>query len=198
MWVIGDHLTKIAHFLPLKPGLGLEKLEELFLGEIIRLHGIPVSITSDRDSTFISWFWRSLQSPLGIILTFSTAFYPQTNGQSERTIQILEDMQLFIWHHTRLFTGGSVDLLCVRVMLENGSCWVQTVFFRISLMKGVVRFGKRGKLNPRCIGPFEIVERVGSVVYCLPLPPDIAQVHNVIHVSMLEGSICRSIACHST
>ncbi|XP_039113924.1 uncharacterized protein LOC120249470 [Dioscorea cayenensis subsp. rotundata] len=61
-----------------------------------------------------------------------------------------------------------------------------SVFLRISPIKGAVRFGKRGKLNPRYIGSFEIVERVGAVAYRLALPPDLAQVHNVFHISMLR------------
>ena len=60
--------------------------------EIVRLHDIPVSIVSDRDTRFTSHFWRSLQTALGTQLSFSTAYHPQTDGQSERTIQILEDM----------------------------------------------------------------------------------------------------------
>ena len=58
----------------------------------MRLHGVPVSIVSDRDPRFTSRFWPSLQTVLGTLLHFSTAFHPQTNGQSERTIQTLEDM----------------------------------------------------------------------------------------------------------
>lgn len=92
VWVIVDRLTKSTHFLPSKPRMGLEEIAELYLGEIVQLHSIPMSITYDQDSRFISRFWRSLQSALGTKLTFSTAFHPQTDGQSERTIQILEDM----------------------------------------------------------------------------------------------------------
>jgi hypothetical protein len=70
----------------------MDKLAELYIKEIVRLHGIPVSIVSDRDPRFTSRFWRSLQEALGTKLTFSTAFHPQTDGQTERTIQTLEDM----------------------------------------------------------------------------------------------------------
>jgi hypothetical protein len=70
----------------------LDKLVELYVNEIVRLHGVPVSIVSDRDPRFTSRFWGSLQKALGTKLNFSTTFHPQTDGQSERTIQILEDM----------------------------------------------------------------------------------------------------------
>ena len=92
IWVIVDRLTKTAHFVPIKVSYKLEKLAELYIQEIVRLHGIPVSIVSDRDPRFTSKFWRSLQEAMGTKLNFSTAFHPQTDGQSERTIQILEDM----------------------------------------------------------------------------------------------------------
>lgn len=70
----------------------LEKLVRLYIQEIIRLHGVPVSIISDRDPRFVSQFWKSLQKAMGIKLNFSTAFHPRTDGQSKRTIQTLEDM----------------------------------------------------------------------------------------------------------
>jgi transposase InsO family protein len=89
VWVIVDQLTKTAHFLPIKMTY---RLAELYIKEIVRLHGISVSIVSDHDPRFTSRFWRSLQEALGTKLTFSTAFHPQTDGQTERTIQTLEDM----------------------------------------------------------------------------------------------------------
>ena len=90
--MIIDRLTKSAHFVPVRITYGSDKLAQIYVQEIIRLHGIPVTITSDRDPKFTSRFWISLQRELGTRLNFSTAFHPQTDGQSERTIQILEDM----------------------------------------------------------------------------------------------------------
>ena len=90
IWVIVDQLTKSAHFLPINVKDSLEKLAKLYVDEIVRLHGVPVSIVSDRDPRFTSRFWPSLQAALGTRLHFSTAFHPQTDGQSERTIQTLE------------------------------------------------------------------------------------------------------------
>lgn len=92
IWVIVDRLTKSAHFLPMKKTFSLIQLATLYVDEIVRLHGIPSNIVSDRDSRFTSHFWRSLQEAMGTQLRFSTAFHPQTDGQIERTIQILEHM----------------------------------------------------------------------------------------------------------
>ncbi|KAK4400596.1 Transposon Ty3-I Gag-Pol polyprotein [Sesamum angolense] len=92
IWVIVDRLTKSANFLPIRLGNPLNKLVGLYVSEIVRLHGVPVSIVSDIDPRFTSHFLGSLQGALGMKLHFSTAFHPQTDGQSERTIQTLEDM----------------------------------------------------------------------------------------------------------
>ena len=80
IWVIVDRLTKSAHFLPVHTTWSRERLAQLYLDEIVRLHGVPVSIVSDRDPRFVSHFWRSLQTALGTQLLFSTAFHPQTDG----------------------------------------------------------------------------------------------------------------------
>ena len=92
VWVLVDRLTKSAHFLPVRTDYSLDKLADLYIKEIVRLHGIPISIISDRDPRFTSRFWGKLQEALGTRLNFSTAFHPQTDGQSERVIQIMEDM----------------------------------------------------------------------------------------------------------
>ena len=86
VWVIVDRLTKFTHFLPIKSTDTASILSRLYIKEIVRLHGVPVSIVSDRDSKFVSQFWQSLQKALGTQLLLSTAFLPQTDGQSERTI----------------------------------------------------------------------------------------------------------------
>ncbi|GJW69139.1 putative reverse transcriptase domain-containing protein [Tanacetum coccineum] len=92
IWVIVDRLTKSAHFLPMKETDSMEKLTRQYLKEVVSRHGVPVSIISDRDSKFTSYFWKSLNEALGTQLDMSTAYHPQTDGQSERTIQTLEDM----------------------------------------------------------------------------------------------------------
>ena len=97
IWVIVDRLTKSAHFLPINMKYPIEKLAKLYLDEIIRLHGIPVSIVFNRDPRFVLRFWQKMQEVLGTKLNFSTTYHPQTDGQSERTIQTLEDMCFGFW-----------------------------------------------------------------------------------------------------
>ncbi|KAK8926203.1 hypothetical protein KSP39_PZI018051 [Platanthera zijinensis] len=92
VWVIVDRLTKCAHFVQFKIDYPMRKIVELYVEEVIRLHGVPVSIISDRDSRFTSRFWKRLQEGLGTDLRYSTAYHPQTNGQTERVNQIVEDM----------------------------------------------------------------------------------------------------------
>lgn len=94
VWVVGDRLTKLAHFLPIQKTDSLDKLAQLYINEIVRLHGIPIYIVSDWDTRFTTRFWEALQCSLGTRLDINNAFHPQTDGQSERTIQILEDMLL--------------------------------------------------------------------------------------------------------
>nr|GFC48559.1 putative reverse transcriptase domain-containing protein [Tanacetum cinerariifolium] len=95
-------------------------------------HGVPVSIISDRDGRFTSLFWRALHKALETRLDMNTTYHPETDGQSERTIQTLEDMLR----------------ACV---IDFGKSWDK----HLHLIDGVIRFGKRGKLNPRYIGPFQ-------------------------------------------
>ncbi|GJZ23350.1 putative reverse transcriptase domain-containing protein [Tanacetum coccineum] len=92
IWVIVDRLTKSAHFILMNEKFKMERLTRLYLKEIVCRHGVPVSIISDRDPRFASRFWTSLQKSLGTNLDMSTAYHPETDGQSERTIQTLEDM----------------------------------------------------------------------------------------------------------
>ena len=92
IWVIVDRLTKSAHFVAIKVTFSVEKLAEIYVNQVVKLHGVPKAIISDRDGCFTSRFWASVHSAMGSRLKFSTAFHPQTDGQSERTIQTLEDM----------------------------------------------------------------------------------------------------------
>jgi hypothetical protein len=92
IWVIVDRLTKAAHFLPVKTTYKMPKYTEIYIAEIVRLHGVPSSIVSDRDPKFTSHFWEALHEALGTKLSFSSAYHPQTDGQMERTNQSLEDL----------------------------------------------------------------------------------------------------------
>ena len=92
MWVIVDRFIKSMHFLAMRMTFTLEEFFKLYIREIVRLHGVPVSIISNKDPRFMAHCWRSFQKAMGTQLTMSTAFHPQTDGQSERTIQVLEDV----------------------------------------------------------------------------------------------------------
>ena len=92
VWVIVDRITKSAHFLAVRMTFTLERFYRFYIREIVRLHGVPVSIVSNRDPRFTAHFWKSFQKVMGTRLTMSTSFHPQTDSQSERTIHVLEDM----------------------------------------------------------------------------------------------------------
>ena len=92
IWVVIDRLTKSAHFLPIREDYKVERLARIYTDEIICRHGTPRDIISDRDARFTSRLWETFQTALGTSLNLSTAFHPQTDGQTERTIRTLEDM----------------------------------------------------------------------------------------------------------
>ncbi|GJV06560.1 putative reverse transcriptase domain-containing protein [Tanacetum coccineum] len=223
IWVIVDRLTKSAHFLPIRENDPLDKLARLYLNRIVARHGIPVSIIYDRDGRFTSNFWRSFQKALGTDICMSTAYHPETDGQSERTIQTLEDM---LRACVIDFGKGWVKHLPLAEFSYNNSyhasikaapyealygrkcrspvCWAEIdknadwkrkpmefevgdrVMLKVSPWKGVVRFGKRGKLNPRYVGPFKVLAKVGKVAYKLELPQELSRVHHTFHVSNLK------------
>ena len=83
IWVIVDRLTKSVHFIPVKVTYNAEKLARIYISKIVRLHGVPLSIISDRGTKFTSKFWRKLHAELGNRLDLSTAFHPRTDGQSK-------------------------------------------------------------------------------------------------------------------
>ncbi|KAJ8768530.1 hypothetical protein K2173_022631 [Erythroxylum novogranatense] len=165
-----------------------------YIDEVVRLHGVPDSIISDRDPRFTSRFWGSLQEALGTRLNFSTAFHPQTDGQSERTIQTLEGML------RACMTVEKVEVIKQRLKAaqdrmksyadanrkEMEYAVGDKVFLKTSPWKGVMRFGKKGKLSPRYVGPYEVLERIGPLAYRLALPSELSQIHDVFHVSMLR------------
>ncbi|KAL0544114.1 hypothetical protein IC582_019225 [Cucumis melo] len=255
IWVVVDRLTKSAHFVPGKSTYTASKWAQLYMSEIVRLHGVPVSIVSDRDARFTSKFWKGLQTAMGTRLDFSTAFHPQTDGQTERLNQVLEDMlracalefpsswdshlhlMEFAYNNSYQATIGMAPFEALYgKCCRSPVCWgevgeqrlmgpelVQStneaiqkirsrmhtaqsrqksyadvrrkdlefeigdkVFLKVAPMKGVLRFERRGKLSPRFVGPFEILERIGPVAYRLALPPSLSTVHDVFHVSMLR------------
>jgi len=92
IWVIVDRMTKSAHFNPVKVSHSMEDYAKLYIREIVKLHGVPLSIISDRGTQFTSHFWKAFQKGLGTNVKLSTTFHPQMDGQAEWTIQTLEDM----------------------------------------------------------------------------------------------------------
>ena len=90
--MIVDRVTKSAHFLAIKTTDSAKDYAKLYINEIVRLHGIPFSIISNRGPQFTSHFWKSFQKGLGTQVNLSTTFHPQTDGQAERTIQTLDDL----------------------------------------------------------------------------------------------------------
>ncbi|GKE23117.1 putative reverse transcriptase domain-containing protein [Tanacetum coccineum] len=224
IWVIVDRLTKSVIFTSMRETDSMEKLARLYIKEVVTRHGIPVSIICDRDPRFASHFWRSLQKALGTSLDMSTAYHPETDGQSERTIQTLEDM---LCACVIDFGNGWIKNLPLVEFSYNNNyhasikaapfealygrkcrspvCWAEVdeaqligpdliqettekivqikqkiqaardrqksyadlkrkpmefqvgdrVMLKVSPWKGVIRFGKRGKLNPRYVGPFK-------------------------------------------
>ncbi|GJT10194.1 putative reverse transcriptase domain-containing protein [Tanacetum coccineum] len=155
IWVIVDRLTKSAHFLAIHEDFTTEKLARLYIDVIVARHRVPVSIILDRDRRFTSHFWQTVQKALGTRLDLSTAYHPQTDGQSKRTIQTLEDM-------LRACVGEG-SLIGPELVLETT---YKVVLIKekpkaVTPWKGVVHFGKKGKLAPRYVGPFEILERIG-------------------------------------
>ncbi|GJW56441.1 putative reverse transcriptase domain-containing protein [Tanacetum coccineum] len=206
----------------------MDKLAIIYLKEVVTRHEIPVSIICDRDPRFASNFWRSLQNALGIRLDMSIAYHPETDGQSERTIQTLEDMlRACAIDFGKALYGrkcrspvcwtevGEAQLLGPELIQETTEKIVQIkkimqaardrqksyanlkrkpmefqvgdkVMLKVSPWKGVVRFGKRGKLNPRYVGPLKVLEKVGKVAYKLELPEELSTVHNTFHVSNLK------------
>jgi hypothetical protein len=225
------------------------------MSRTVCLHGVPKKIVSDRGTQFTSHFWRQLHEALGTHLNFSSAYHPQTDGQTKRTNQILEDMLRacalqdqsgwdkrlsyaeFSYNNSyqaslkmspfQALYGRSCrtplqwdqpgekqvfgpDILLeaeenIKMVRENlkiaqsrQRSYADTrrrelsfevgdfVYLKVSPIRGVRRFGVKGKLAPRYIGPYQILARCGEVAYQLSLPENLSAVHDVFHVSQLK------------
>ncbi|GKE62723.1 putative reverse transcriptase domain-containing protein [Tanacetum coccineum] len=202
IWVIVDRLTKSAIFIPMRETDPLEKLARMYLKEVVMRHGVPVLIICDRNSRFASNFWRLLQKALGTSLDMSMVYHPQTDEQSERTIQTLEDMLRACVIDFGNVLNEPPESLKVKQRMQAARDRQKSyadlkhkpmefevgdkVMLKVSPWKGVVRFGKRGKLNPRYVRPFKVIKRVRDVAYKLEIPEELSRVHNTFHVSNLK------------
>nr|GEW50590.1 putative reverse transcriptase domain-containing protein [Tanacetum cinerariifolium] len=218
IWVIVDCLTKSTNFIPTRATNSMETLTRLYVKGIVSRHRVPISIISNHDSHFTSRFWQSLQDALGTHLDMSTAYHPETDRQSERTIQILKDMLRACvidfgkgWEkHLPLveFSYNNSYHASIKATqfeaLYGRKCrspvyWAEVenakafripnwrpCYVKVSPRKGVIRFEKQGKLNPRYTGPFKILDRIGPAAYKLELPEELINVYNTFYVSNLK------------
>ncbi|WVZ84666.1 hypothetical protein U9M48_031671 [Paspalum notatum var. saurae] len=230
IWVVVDRLTKIAHFIPVNTTYSGAKLAELYISRIVCLHGVPKRIISDQGSQFTSRFWAQLYDSLDKKLRFSIAYHPQTEGQTERTNQILEDMLRACaiqygnsWDNYQASLKKSPFEALYGKRCRTPLFWNQTVFGpdiiqdaeqQLQIVQENLRVVQsrqrsyadvrrrdlsfkeddhvylkihlKGKLAPRYIGPFKILEKKGEVSYRLELPPSLSGVHDVFHVSQLK------------
>ncbi|GKA90447.1 putative reverse transcriptase domain-containing protein [Tanacetum coccineum] len=199
IWVIVDRLTKSAHFLPMREDYKMYRLARLYLNEIVARHGVPISIISDHDSRFTSRFWQSMQEALGTRLDMSTAYHPQTDGQSERTIQTLEDMH----RSCVLDFGGSWDvhLPLFEFSYNNsyhssaevgegqliGSELVKETTKKISQIKNRLKAARDHQKSyaDKRRKPLEF-SVVGPAAYRLDFPEELNGVHDMFHVLNLK------------
>jgi hypothetical protein len=239
IWVIVDRLIKSAHFKPVATTYRVGQYVELYISHIVRYHGIPKTIISDRGSIFVARFWEQLHECLGTHLIRSSAYHPQTDGQTERVNQIIEDMLRvcvlmdglkwdkhlplaefsynnsyqesikmspfealygqpyrtpLTWSESGervIFHPDIVTEVEEKVkQIQANILVVQSrqksytdkrhsplefkvgdhVYLRASPMKGVRRFGIKGKLAPRYIGPYPILDKYGPTSYQVELP----------------------------
>ncbi|GJU71239.1 putative reverse transcriptase domain-containing protein [Tanacetum coccineum] len=177
IWVIVDRLTKSAHFLPIREDFKMDRLTRLYLNEIIARHGVPISIISDRDkSLYIK------------VLAVNARRHASWTS---------EEVGTFIFHWLNSLTT-IVTTLVLKAARDHQKSYADKrrkplefsvgdhVLLKVSPCKGVVRFGKKGKLAPKYVGPFEITERIGPVAYRLRLPQELNGVHDMFHVSNLK------------
>ncbi|XP_052481142.1 uncharacterized protein LOC105763181 [Gossypium raimondii] len=178
IWVIVDRLTKSAHFNLIQMDYSLQKLEKLYISNIVRLYVVPISIISDRDSHFTSWFWKKLHEALGSRLEFSTILGPELVFDTDYKVRLIWDRLKAPFDRKKLY----VDLKMRDIEYSVG----YFVFLKVSPWKNVLRFGCNGKLSPRFTVPYRIQKYVGPVTYQLELPSELDCIHDVFHVSMLR------------
>ncbi|GJT77100.1 putative reverse transcriptase domain-containing protein [Tanacetum coccineum] len=182
-WVIVDRLTKSTHFLPIRENDPIEKLMRLYMKEVVTRHGVPVSIISDRDGRFTLLFWKALHEALGTHLDMSTAYHPETDDQSERTIQTLEDML----RACVIDFGKSWDRHLPLVEFSYNNSYHTSI--KASPFEAL--YGRKLQYETmECNGidgrGLTAPKSDGDVAYRLELPQQLSRVHNIFHVSNLK------------
>nr|GEZ18282.1 putative reverse transcriptase domain-containing protein [Tanacetum cinerariifolium] len=198
IWVVMDRLTKSAHFLPIREDYKTEKLARIYINEIVARHGVPVSIISDRDGRFASHLWQALQKALGTKLNMSTAYHPETDGQSERTIQTLKDMLRACdmdfsgsWDTHLPLVKFSLIWTEIRESQLIGPEIVQETtekIFQIKERLKTARSRQKSYADKRR-KPLEF-----KVAYRLKLPQELSCIHDTFHVSNLKKCLAESDA----
>ncbi|GJR79709.1 putative reverse transcriptase domain-containing protein [Tanacetum coccineum] len=166
-WIIVDRRTKSTYFLEIREDYKMEKLARLYIDEIVAGHGVPVSIVSDHDGKFTSSYHSGIRC----------ALFEALYGRMCRSPVLWAEIG-----ETRDLQKSYADNRHKPLGFEVGD----QVLLKVSPWKGVVHFGKKGKLSPRYVGPFEILERIGHVAYRLRLPEELSSVHDTFHVSNLK------------
>ncbi|GJX66652.1 putative reverse transcriptase domain-containing protein [Tanacetum coccineum] len=188
LWVIMDRLTKSTHFLPIREDYKMDRLARLYLNEIVARHGVPILIIYDRDSRFTARFWQSMQEALGTWKYRSPIMWaevgddhlirPELVQETTEKISQIKDRLKAAQDRQKNY----VDKRRKPLEFSVGDY----VLLKVSPWKGMVRFGKKGKLAPRFVGPFKIIKKVGTVAYRLDLPEKLNGVHDTFHVSNLK------------
>ncbi|KAA3488099.1 integrase [Gossypium australe] len=149
VWVVVDRLKKSAHFIPVHVDYSLDKLADLYISEILRLHGVPLSIISNRDPR-----------------------------ETEEMVKVIRECLKAALDRQKSYS----DLKRKKIEFQVGD----KVFLKVSPWRNVLRFGRKGKLSLRFIGPYEITEKIGLVASLLALPLELRKIHDVFYVSMLS------------
>ncbi|GJW59874.1 putative reverse transcriptase domain-containing protein [Tanacetum coccineum] len=177
IWVIFDRLTKSAHFLPMQENDTLEKLTRQYLKEVVSRHGVPVLIISDRDGRFTSHFWNTLNKAL-VEFLYNKSYHTSIKTAPFEALYGHKCRSPICWAEV-----GDSQLTSPEIIRETTE---KIVMLKVSPWKGVIRFGKRGKLNPHYIRPFKIIDKVGTIAYQLELPKQLSRVHSTFHISNLK------------
>ncbi|WMV49918.1 hypothetical protein MTR67_043303 [Solanum verrucosum] len=191
IWVIVDRMTKSAHCIPVKTSFSVEDYAKLYINEIVKLYGVPSFIISDRDGQAE----RTIQTLEGMLRAYVIDF----KGSWDDHLPLIEFAYNNSYHPS--IAMATFEALYGR-RCRSPVGWFEVCEFtligpelvyeaieKISPMKGVMRFGKKGKLSPWYVGSYQILKRIGKVAYELDLPNELAPVHPIFHVSMLKKCI---------